>query len=114
MRYRRCLERTLSFLLSLPSLGSSVAFSGATSIATIRLYTYYGWSPVTLRLVASTVLIITFKAISIALCIIYRHKFKRRPFHLGAFSHLIALVAMTWILFSWIVFILPELNPVNW
>jgi amino acid transporter len=34
----------LSFLLALPSLGSSVAFSAATSIATIGLYISYGWS----------------------------------------------------------------------
>lgn len=33
---------TLSFLLALPSLGSSVAFSAATSIATIGLYISYG------------------------------------------------------------------------
>ena len=32
----------LSFILGLPSLGSSVAFSAATSIATIGLYTSYG------------------------------------------------------------------------
>ena len=32
----------LSFLLALPSLGSSVAFSAATSIATIGLYISYG------------------------------------------------------------------------
>ena len=33
---------TLSFILGLPSLGSSVAFSAATSIATIGLYISYG------------------------------------------------------------------------
>ena len=33
---------TLSFILALPSLGSSVAFSAATSIATIGLYISYG------------------------------------------------------------------------
>jgi Amino acid permease len=32
----------LSFILGLPSFGSSVAFSAATSIATIGLYTSYG------------------------------------------------------------------------
>jgi hypothetical protein len=32
----------LSFILGLPSLGSSVAFSAATSIATIGLYISYG------------------------------------------------------------------------
>jgi hypothetical protein len=33
---------TLSFILGLPSLGSSVAFSAATSIATTGLYISYG------------------------------------------------------------------------
>jgi amino acid transporter len=33
---------TLSFILGLPSLGSTVAFAAATSIATIGLYTSYG------------------------------------------------------------------------
>ena len=35
---------TLSFILGLPSLGSSVAFAAATSIATIGLYISYGTS----------------------------------------------------------------------
>lgn len=35
----------LSFLLALPSLGSSVAFAAATSIATIGLYISYGKGP---------------------------------------------------------------------
>jgi hypothetical protein len=32
----------MSFILGLPNLGSSVAFSAATSIATIGLYISYG------------------------------------------------------------------------
>lgn len=36
------LAATLSFILALPSLGSSVAFAAATSIATIGLYISYG------------------------------------------------------------------------
>jgi len=84
---------TLSFILGLPSLGSSVAFSAATSIATIGLYISYG--------------------IPIALRVIYRASFVRGPFHLGAFSYPIAVVSVLWILFISIVFILPELNPVN-
>jgi len=35
---------TLSFILGLPSLGSTVAFAAATSIATIGLYISYGMS----------------------------------------------------------------------
>ncbi|KAJ7026929.1 APC amino acid permease [Mycena alexandri] len=83
----------LSFCLGLPSLGSSVAFSAATSIATIGLYISY--------------------AIPIALRVIYRDKFVRGPFHLGAFSYPIAVTAVLWIAFIAIIFILPQVNPVD-
>ncbi|KAA1473239.1 APC amino acid permease [Dentipellis sp. KUC8613] len=84
---------TLSFILGLPSLGSSVAFSAATSIATIGLYISY--------------------AIPIALRVVYADQFVRGPFHLGIFSFPVAIAAVTWIAFISIVFVLPELNPVN-
>ncbi|KIY50136.1 amino acid transporter [Fistulina hepatica ATCC 64428] len=84
---------TLSFLLGLPSLGSSVAFSAATSIATIGLYTSY--------------------AIPIGLRLYNRAAFVRGPFHLGKFSYPIAAIAVTWNAFITIAFILPEENPVN-
>ncbi|KAI0804767.1 APC amino acid permease [Irpex lacteus] len=83
----------LSFCLGLPSLGSSVAFSAATSIATIGLYISY--------------------AIPIALRVIYAKKFVRGPFHLGAFSYPVAVAAVLWIAFISIAFILPSENPVN-
>ncbi|KAN0119003.1 APC amino acid permease [Russula decolorans] len=83
----------LSFILGLPSLGSSVAFSAATSIATIGLYISYG--------------------IPTALRVIYADRFIRGPFHLGRFSYPIAIAAVLWIAFISIVFCLPELNPVN-
>ncbi|KAH9031042.1 APC amino acid permease [Lactarius pseudohatsudake] len=84
---------TLSFLLALPSLRSSVAFSAATSIATIGLYISYG--------------------IPIALRVVYADRFVRGPFHLGRFSLVIAGAAVLWIAFIAVVFCLPELNPVN-
>jgi len=84
---------TLSFILGLPSLGSSVAFSAATSIATIGLYISYG--------------------IPIALRVIYAEDFVRGPFHLGIFSFPVAITAVTWIAFISIIFILPQVNPVN-
>ncbi|KAF8907053.1 APC amino acid permease [Gymnopilus junonius] len=84
---------TLSFILGLPSLGSSVAFAAATSIATIGLYTSYG--------------------IPIALRVIYRDQFVRGPFHLGAFSYPVAVAAVAWIIFITIAFILPQINPVD-
>ncbi|KAF9074214.1 APC amino acid permease [Rhodocollybia butyracea] len=84
---------TLSFILGLPSLGSSVAFSAATSIATIGLYISY--------------------AIPIALRVVYRKNFVRGPFHLGKFSFPIAATAVAWIAFISIVFMLPQENPVD-
>ncbi|TCD61883.1 hypothetical protein EIP91_007787, partial [Steccherinum ochraceum] len=84
---------TLSFILGLPSLGSSVAFSAATSIATIGLYISY--------------------AIPIALRVINRQNFVRGPFHLGSFSYPVALIAVLWIIFISIAFILPQENPVD-
>ncbi|KAH6902590.1 APC amino acid permease [Coprinopsis sp. MPI-PUGE-AT-0042] len=83
----------LSFILGLPSLGSTVAYSAATSIATIGLYISYG--------------------IPIMLRVIYRDKFVRGPFHLKAFSYPIAVTAIVWIAFISIAFILPQVNPVN-
>ncbi|KAF8625460.1 hypothetical protein AX17_006861 [Amanita inopinata Kibby_2008] len=84
---------TLSFILGLPSLGSSVAFAAATSIATIGLYISYG-VPIILRVV--------------------NHKeFVRGPFHLGRFSYPVAIGAVSWIGFISIAFILPQINPVN-
>ncbi|KAF9481473.1 APC amino acid permease [Pholiota conissans] len=84
---------TLSFILGLPSLGSSVAFAAATSIATIGLYISYG--------------------IPIALRVVYRDQFVRGPFHLGAASLPVAIIAVLWICFISIVFILPQVNPVD-
>ncbi|KAI0073328.1 APC amino acid permease [Panus rudis PR-1116 ss-1] len=84
---------TLSFVLALPSLGSAVAFSAATSIATIGLYISY--------------------AIPILLRVIYRASFVRGPFHLGIFSYPVALLAVVWIAFISIAFILPQENPVD-
>ena len=84
---------TLSFILGLPSLGSSVAFSAATSIATIGLYISYG--------------------IPIALRVAYASRFVRGPFHLGAFSFPVAIAAVLWICFITIAFVLPEENPVD-
>jgi hypothetical protein len=103
---------TLSFILGLPSLGSSVAFSAATSIATIGLYISYG------KLLDSpsfptTKNVFLCAGIPIALRVIYRKNFVRGPFHLGMFSYPVAIVAVLWIAFISIVFILPQQNPVD-
>lgn len=87
------LAATLSFLLAIPSLGSSVAFTAATSIATIGLYLSYGFP--------------------ILIGVIWPKNFKHGPFDLGFFSKPVAIVAVLWISFITIIFCLPEANPVN-
>ena len=83
----------LSYCLALPSLGSSVAFAAATSIATIGLYISYG--------------------IPILIGAIYHDSFVKGPFNLGVFSRPVALVGVLWIGFIAIVFCLPTANPVT-
>lgn len=83
----------LAFLLAIPSVGSSVAFSAATSIATIGLYISYG--------------------IPILIGLVNPQGFIHGPFNLKWFSRPVALIACGWIGFITIVFCLPELNPVD-
>jgi len=83
----------LAFCLALPSLGSSVAFSAATSIATIGLYVSYG--------------------LPILVGLIWPQHFKKGPFDLGRGSRPVALIAVAWIVFITVIFCLPELNPVD-
>ena len=87
------LAATLSFLLAIPSLGSTVAFSAATSIATIGLYVSY--------------------TIPIFIGLLYPSTFKKGPFNLRFASRPVALVATAYVMFLTIVFCLPELNPVG-
>lgn len=89
------LAATLSFCLALPSLGSSVAFAAATSIATIGLYISYG--------------------IPILIGLIYYTDFNARkgPFNLRVFSRPVAFIAVAWICFIAIIFCLPTANPVT-
>ncbi|KAL8748440.1 MAG: hypothetical protein Q9184_007303 [Pyrenodesmia sp. 2 TL-2023] len=64
----------LSFLLAVPSLGSTVAFSAATSIATIGLYISYG--------------------LPILVGLIWPKNFEKGPFNLRFASRIIALIAV--------------------
>ena len=84
---------TLSFLLAVPSLGSSVAFTAATSIATIGLYISYG--------------------LPILIGLLNPKGFVHGPFNLGWFSRINATVACGYIMFITIIFCLPQMNPVN-
>lgn len=64
----------LAFLLALPSLGSTVAFSAATSIATIGLYLSYG--------------------LPILIGLIWPAYFNKGPFNLRFASRIVALIAV--------------------
>lgn len=70
----------LSFVLALPSLGSSVAYAAATSIATIGLYISY--------------------VLPIAIMLIFPGNFERGPWHLGKLSKPIGFVAVAWVSLS--------------
>ena len=83
----------LSFCLALPSLGSTVAFTAATSIATSGLYISYG--------------------LPILIGLIWPQHFHKGPFNLGKLSRPVALVAVSWVVFIVIVFCLPAVNPVT-
>lgn len=98
---------TLSFILGLPSLGSTVAYAAATSIATIGLYLSYGLFILHCH---HHMYSIHPSGIPIMLRVVNRKEFVRGPFHLGKFSYPVALIAVTWISFIAIAFILPQVN----
>lgn len=89
------LAAVLAFILALPSLGSSVAFAAATSIATIGLYISYG--------------------LPILIGLIWHRSFiaMKGPFNLGALSRPVAASACAWIGCISVVFCLPTANPVT-
>lgn len=90
------LAATLSFILALPSLASSVAFTAATSVATIGLYISYG-----LPILAGLVWHREFAAM-------------KGPFDLGpVLSRVVAGSACAWIACITVVFCLPSTNPVT-
>lgn len=89
------LAAILAFILALPSLGSSVAFAAATSIATIGLYISY--------------------TIPILVSVIWHDEFikVKGPFDLKGASRPVGLVACAWVAFITVVFCLPTANPVD-
>lgn len=82
-----------AFILGLPYLYSPVAYYAVTSIAVIGLYIAYG-IPILLRLLAGD-------------------KFQRGPWHLGRWSYIVGWIAVIWIVFIAILFVLPQAAPGN-
>ncbi len=82
-----------AFILGLPYLWSYTAYAAVTSIAVIGLYIAYG-IPILLRLRAGD-------------------SFQRGPWHLGRWSRPVGTIAVIWIAFIAILFVLPQAAPVT-
>jgi amino acid transporter len=81
-----------SFILAVPSLWSATAYVAVTSIAVIGLYIAYA-IPIFLRQFSTD--------------------FKRGPWHLGAWSRPIGWIAVIWVVFISVLFMLPTINPAS-
>ena len=82
-----------AFVLGLPYLWNATAYAAVTSIAVIGLYIAYVM-PTLLRLLQGD-------------------KFQRGPWHLGRWSRPIGIVAVAWVVFITILFMLPQASPVT-
>jgi amino acid permease (GABA permease) len=83
-----------AFLLGLPYLWNATAYAAVTSIAVIGLYIAYVL-PTYLRLKRGDA-------------------FERGPWHLGRWSRLVGTIAVAWVAFISILFMLPTASPVTW
>jgi amino acid transporter len=82
-----------AFILGLPYLYSPVAYFAVTSIAVIGLYVAYV-SPVFLRLRAGK-------------------RFIEGPWTLGRWSRPVGVIATIWVVFIFVLFMLPQALPIN-
>src|SRR3954466_2432638 len=82
-----------AFVLGLPYLWNATAYAAVTSIAVIGLYIAYVL-PTFLRLRAG-------------------ERFQRGPWHLGRWSRPIGIVAVIWVVFITILFMLPTVSPID-
>jgi amino acid permease (GABA permease) len=83
-----------ALILGLPYLWNSAAYAAVTSIATIGLYIAYVIPTLLRRRQGSN--------------------FQRGPWHLGRWSAPIGIIAIAWVVFITILFILPTANPIHW
>ncbi len=83
-----------AFILCIPYYWSPTAFSAVTSIATIGLYIAYV-IPVLLRRLAGP-------------------RFVPGPWNLGRWSPIVGWIAVVWVAFIAVMFMLPESSPVTW
>jgi amino acid permease (GABA permease) len=83
-----------ALVLGLPYLWNSTAYAAVTSIAVIGLYVAYVL-PTFLRLRLGS-------------------RFVRGPWHLGRWSAPIGIIAVVWVIFITILFMLPTASPITW
>jgi amino acid permease (GABA permease) len=83
-----------AFVLGLPYLWNLTAYAAVTSIAVIGLYIAYVL-PTLLRLRQG-------------------ENFRRGPWHLGRWSRPIGIIAVTWVGFITVLFMLPQVSPIGW
>lgn len=86
------LSAVCAFILAIPTVFNFAAYVAITSIATIGLYIAYG-IPILLRLRAK--------------------EFHPGPWHLGAWSRPIGIIAVIWVVFIAILFMLPSITPIT-
>ena len=82
-----------AFILAVPDLWNSTAYAAVTSIATIGLYIAYV-IPTFLRLRRG-------------------ESFQRGPWHLGRWSYIVGTIAVIWVVFITILFMLPTVSPIT-
>src|SRR5271165_1656861 len=83
-----------ALILGLPYLWNAAAYGAVTAIATIGLYVAYV-TPTYLRLRQG-------------------ENFKRGPWHLGRWSYVVGIIAVIWVVFITILFMLPTASPIHW
>lgn len=86
------LSAVCAFILAIPTLWNYVAYAAITSIATIGLYIAYAL-PIFLRQ--------------------FSPDFKSGPWHLGAWSRPIGWIAVIWVVFISVLFMLPTATPIT-
>ncbi|HEX3791497.1 MAG TPA: amino acid permease [Pseudonocardiaceae bacterium] len=82
-----------AFILALPYLWSTTAYAAVTSIATVGLYVAY--------------------VIPVFLRVLKGDRFERGPWHLGRWGKPIGVVATIWVVFIFVLFMLPQVSPVS-
>ena len=81
-----------SLIVALPALRSSIAFFAVTSIAVIGLYIAYG-TPILLRLL--------------------NPRFAQGEWNLGPYSRIVGWIAVAWVAFIVVLFMLPQYTPIT-